>query len=379
MKKPIYVLTIITIVALIATIAWTMNQQPTTLANTGETATIVDMFKQGLKTNQANSPNLHDADMFGAALVSIAWERLEKNPDAAPQMFTAFEQYVADKTPRERYSLWDVFLENLEAALLKSRNAEHLKTNWVIRQKATEKQTVALKEWAATTGKQLGDYAQTASKSATLAELEPLAPDVQEAVEFLLDEADTAEFDMTELQNKAANIARIIDDKLADVVTKFEQEVETERQRDLGPPIVGPDLDKTATKDNDKVWKIGKYQELLDEVLPIVNLRESPAVTFWTSYRKDENGDMTFLDRLAKTHQEARHLQRIRYNLWAVQVLSKDSSISEISHIDPGFLEPSVSASYSQREATAMSQQANERGRDAREILLRSKVPLSAF
>lgn len=379
MKKSLYILTTVAIVALIATIAWAVNQSSTaTVVDTSEATTIAEMFKQGLKTNKENNRDLTDADLFGAALVSIAWERLGNHPDAAPQMFTAFEQYVSGKTPRERYTLWDVFLENLEAALLKSLDAEHLKTNWVIRQKAVEKQTTALKEWADATGKTLDVYAQTVSALKTLDKIEPLAPDVQQAVEFLLGEAEAPGFDNAELQSKAAGIAKTIDGKLADIVTQFEKDVATEKQRDR-KGIVEAVPDDTKTEGNDKAWKIGRYQELLDKVLPIVQLRENSVVTFWTAYRQDENGDASFFERLVKTNQEAKRMQLLRYSLWTVQVLSSDSSITNISHIDPGLLETSVNALYSQREAELMTQRPNERGGDVRKILLGSKVPLTAF
>lgn len=385
MKKPIYVLTTIAFVALIATIAWAMNQSPTTTTtatNTNETSTIVDMFKQGLKTSKESNSNTPDADMFGAALVSIALERLSNNPDVAPQMFAALEQHLIGTPPREQYSSWDVFLENLEAALLKSRDAEHLKANWMIRQKAIEKQATALKTWANTTGKKLDTYAKDISELTKLDDINPLEPDVQESIEFLLGEAESVGFDNTELHNKAAKIAKIIDDKLADIVTKFEQDVETERQRDLSE-IVSPTLDEAESKGNDKVWKNGRYQELLDEFFPIVQLRENPAVTFWVPYRQDdsedESDDASFFERLVSTYQEAGRLQRIRYSLHAVRILSNDSSITQISHIDPGFLESATSALYSLRENELMTQRPNERSRDVREILLRSKLPLSAF
>jgi hypothetical protein len=338
---------------------------------------IADIFKLGLQTNRGKNPNLSDADMFSAMLISLAWQQFADEPDAAPQIFTVLDSYAVKFPARERYMLLDTFLENLETALLKSRDAEHLKTNWSIRQKAIEKQKAALNIWTSNTIKELDEFKQTVEKI-SLSDILPLDSSTQESIEFLLGDEIALEFDRKTLEEKVENIAEIIDRKLADMVKKFEAGIETERQIDL-TGSVGPVLDKANSKDNLKVWEKGKYQELLNDALPLIQLRDNTAVSFWTAYLPVDREDNSFVERIGKAYQEAQRLQRLRYNLWAVRTLSADSDVSQLSHIDTGVLEPSVNALYSQQESELISKRPNERSRSVREILLRDKIPLLAF
>jgi hypothetical protein len=338
---------------------------------------ITDLFKQGLQINKETNPDLYDADIFGSVLVSMAWQQFAEEPDAAPLIFAVLDSYAAKFTPRAQYLLWDTFLENLETALLKSRDVNHLRTNWSIRQRAIEEQTEAITVWVENTTKKLDEYKQTVEKI-PLNDISLPDTEIQESLEFLLGGEESVTVDKSVLNEKTKSIAELIDSKLADIVKKFEADVETEKKRDL-TDSVSPIPDEANSKERSKVWKKGRYQELLDDAMPIIQLQNNPAITFWAAYIPADKEDSSFIEKVGKAYQDISRLQRLRYNLWSVRLLSVDSTAFQFSLIDTGLLEPSVNALYSQRESELISSRPNERERAIREILTREKISLSAF
>jgi len=351
-----------------------------TTTKTHNVESIVDIFKKGLQTNKENNPDLPDADLFGAALISIAWERFAENPDAAPAMFAAFEQFVSQSELSVRYQQWDTFLENLESALLHSKDAEHLRKNWQVRQKVIESQQKALQDWGKGVVTRLDAYANSLSELKNPAEIQPF--ERQNEIEVLFDlfaSDEVAENVRKPLTDKANEIAKIIDGKLSQSVVRFEQEIETERKKDLPGSDEQFQPVKESETEGRTVWKKGKYQELLECLLPLVALQDNPTIAFWSDYRNEEDTEDNFMQRLVIAYQEATRLQKIRYNLWVVRVLSSNSTITYLSHIDTGLLEPSVGALYSQRENELITQQPDRRANEIRRILLQNKVTLEAF
>ncbi len=358
--------------------------------STPEVESIVDMFTRGLQTNETNNKDLPDAEAFGDALISIALERFAETPDAAPAMFSAFEKYVSDAEMQERYTLWGNFLGSLDSALLHSKDTKQLRKNWNVRHKAIELQKTALRDWTQSIIKELDEYAIKLNERKDLESIQPF--EKQNEVEALLELfADEEIEESDKLQDKVNEIAKIIDGTLAELVLRFEEEIETERQKDLPNSTAQFAPEKESETEGLTKWQAGPYQNLLMRLIPYVNLQDNPAISFWSNAsRVDEveksSKQESFMERLVLAYQEAKRLQKIRYNLWSVRMLPKDSN-NALSYIDPGLLDPSVGALYSQINSELMAVSKNgyehiaipERQNTIRKILLQNKVTLEAF
>ena len=340
---------------------------------TSDVEGIVQTFREGLQLSQRA-----DSDMLGAAIIALALDQFMANPDAATEMFGAFEQFVSQSDLQVRYQQWGTFLESLDAALLQSKDADHLRQNWHIYQLVVDAQEKTLRECVEDIVVRLEAYASEISTQ-DLDKVQPFAG--QDEIDFLFDIGSGAVEvpDMPVLKQKIGQVVESIEEKLLQSVVRFEQEVEAERNRDLDTSVAPS---RESEVDGRVSWKKGRYQEILEGIRSLSFVLNASGLLSWAGYNEetsDTDVASDFSSRLKTASQEAQRLQRLRYNLWAVRTLSADSTILQISFIDTGMLEPVVGALYSQREGELITRQTDHREREVRTLLLQEKVSLEAF
>jgi hypothetical protein len=356
------------------------------------TKSTVEIFEQGLRAQEStkNNPDMSkvEADLFGAALIAIAWERFENCPDAAPQMFKSFDGFVSKSFKQSkssaryqhRFQQWDIFLQNLDSALLKSSDAKHLKKNWQIRRKAIERQQQALEEWIAYTLGELKSYADDLAQLSDLSEISEFSG--QDDVESLLGNEDFEELDVNKkresLRKETQRIAEEIDGKLEQFIKNVKAEIDN--AKDLSVSV------EPSGKAGEWGKPAGACQQILNSIMPILELQNNTAIGFWENYREDNTDDQSdggAFSQLGSEYLRVTALQKLRYNLWVVDCLGKDNETrsKRLPLINTELLNTEANALYAQVLSDILQpKQPNQQSHlTVREILRGDKVPLEAF
>lgn len=320
-------------------------------------------------------------------LAQVAVDRLVEDPTSVPAFWGSFESYLTKHSslPAEEKLARLLLLEDaLEAACSACRTRDELDRLWPIRERLTASATAARETvFEAVVGEIQRFDTDRATKplETWLVELAGVCPDWERRLSAASATPLTTaqEKHLTELQQVSSRWYQQITDALKEFRTKVERDATSLGQTESQPVADGAD---------------GTLQKQLSKLEQLAQAVELAQLDGWQDYLHQLSAqpmddealqDIALLAPFAEIADKCAALQRLRYNLWAVNQLATAETSSAwqdyLGAIDVSLLEPATAALYTLaydkriRELSEPSAQ----GEAVRRILRRPKQPLRNF
>ena len=180
-----------------------------------------------------------------------------------------------------------------------------------------------------------------------------------------------------ELRSKVTEIVETLDGAF----TQLKQQLEVEAGKDKDHNI---EVQAPKTKEGvSNTWEPGTYQRIIETVTLANTARNDDPVIYWLDLHvpsDDSTTNTNTVVQLVETHSEAKRLQVLRYNLYALQLFERNN-ISDFTQIDQNLLLPPVGAVYAIRMSEYITPERIRSGvGQIRDLILQTqKIGLEAF
>jgi len=261
-----------------------------------------------------------DSD-YGNALVRTTLERFVEHPGIAAEIKDVFSRYIDKDEHHRRYQQWSTLLDYLDASLIHCGDVDAFHAVWDVRREVIE-------------------------------ELQQTVREINEVRTSRIQELTSR---ITELNRQIA----------------LERELTAKPNEDFSPATSGEE-------------NKGGCQRIIEDLEQVFNMYEDISIDYWEYFLLEDEVEGTSNDfRLDAMLGEIRHLQFVRYNLWAMQRLVNNTPTAHIlSQIDTRLLVRSVDAIYAEKESEIMSDAKDspeQLSENLRTLLTAPKVGLEAF
>jgi len=352
------------------------------------------MLEEGVQILINQDASQPDSEEYGEALIMTALERFERHPEIAEEVKAIFASYVKGNDPLRRYTLWSLLQYHLVESLVHCSNATSFQATWIVRNEIIEEQQKAITEAVSEFFPILDSFFSQIkgielSGTQFLYEFKSIEPndEIRSTIDTLLFEIDTEPTGMSvaaeaidRLRGKTVEIADYLDKKLSPNIPQLRQRLETEAKKD-GDVNYQVALSPSKQTGAAGGWEPGIYQRIADEVRQASIANEDDSVVYWLGFQSHGAAlDTSTQAQLVEIHAEAKRLQHIRYNLWAMTEFHNYVHIDNLAIIDRNWLFPPVAAMYDEKEAGILNPvNISTRSEVIRTLLTTPKVGFEAF
>jgi hypothetical protein len=365
-------------------------------ANNSASEAVILMLKEGFRIAREQDTNTPDAETHGGALIQTALERFILHPEIAAEVKAIFASYVNEDDPIRRYTLWSILRGYLDDSLNHCSNVAVFHTAWKVRREIVEEQQRAIIEAVGGLLPALVSFLDQVrgietSGTQFLNDFKSIEPDgdIRDTLDILLYEIDTEAHDMSaaapevdKLRDKVTEIANSLNKKILSDILQLRRLLEAEASRDKDTNLETPS--PRMRDEGTGVWEPGAYQQIVEAVIQADVMHDDDSVVYWLSFLPtNTETNIDFSTQLVEIHNEAKRLQHIRYNLYALQHFEKNLAYSpDFARIDQNWLLPPVATIYGLRISECLTPDGIRTGEFRRislEIIGTPKIGLKAF